>query len=98
MGRANVQVVSTRAGLHSLAHRYGRTISVFTEVLSYDRIILNQYSRRGDALWYALPELQRPDAYSGRYRGSVRCSQDSRLSRSALAATSACSRSPKPPP
>jgi len=29
---------------------------------------------------------------------SVRCSQDSRLSRSALAATSACSRSPKPPP
>src|SRR5439155_2826666 len=55
MGRANVQVVSTRAGLHSLAHRYGRTISVFTKVSSSDRIILNQYSIRGDALWYALP-------------------------------------------
>src|SRR2546422_7383696 len=59
MGRANVQVVSTRAGLHSLAHRYGRTISVFTKVLSSDRIILNQYSIRGDALWYALPALSR---------------------------------------
>src|SRR5436190_550486 len=60
MGRANVQVVSTRAGLHSLAHRYGRTIRVFTKVLSSDRIILNQYSIRGDALWYALPSLSRP--------------------------------------
>src|SRR5207247_1461270 len=59
MGRANVQVVSTRAGLHSLAHRYGRTISVFTKVSSSDRIILNQYSIRGDALWYALPVAQR---------------------------------------
>src|SRR5438034_11832459 len=62
MGRANVQVVSTRAGLHSLAHRYGRTISVFTKVSSSDRIILNQYSIRGDALWYALPALPRTDA------------------------------------
>src|SRR5438093_13361882 len=66
MGRANVQVVSTRAGLHSLAHRYGRTISVFTRISSSDRIILNQYSIRGDALWYELPPLSRTDALARR--------------------------------
>ena len=84
MGRANVQVVSTRAGLHSLAHRYGRTIRVFTKVLSSDRIILNQYSIRGDALWYALPALSRPDANpcSDSFTGCDR--KNSRLPRPAL--------------
>src|SRR5438093_7421471 len=84
MGRANVQVVSTCAGLHSLAHRYGRTISVFTKVSSSDRIILNQYSIRGDALWYALPALPRTDAnpHSDSFTGCDR--KDSWLRRSAF--------------
>src|SRR2546427_13279277 len=86
MGRANVQVVSTRAGLHSLAHRYGRTISVFTKVLSSDRIILNQYSIRGDALWYALPTLPLSDSNSGSHRGSRRGPRGSRLPRPPVAA------------
>src|SRR5436309_13558364 len=96
MGRANVQVVSTRAGLHSLAHRYGRTIRVFTKVLSSDRIILNQYSIRGDALWYALPALLLSDANSGSHRGSGRGPQDSRLSRPAIASSSCGSDSIQP--
>src|SRR2546425_5910124 len=96
MGRANVQVVSTRAGLHSLAHRYDRTISVFTKVSSSDRIILNQYSIRGDALWYALPSLPLSDANSGGHRRSRRGPQDSRLPRAAIAASSCGSGSPQP--
>ena len=98
MGRANVQVVSTRAGLHSLAHRYGRTISVFTKVSSSDRIILNQYSIRGDALWYALPALRLADANSGSHRGSRRGPKDSRLPRPAIPASSRGSGSPQPTP
>ncbi len=98
MGRANVQVVSTRAGLHSLAHRYGRTISVFTKVSSSDRIILNQYSIRGDALWYALPALRLSDANSGSHRGSCRGPKDSRLPRPGIAASSPGSGSPQPTP
>ena len=85
MGRANVQVVSTRAGLHSLAHRYGRTISVFTKVLSSDRIILNQYSIRGDALWYALPALPSSHADPRRDSFTRRNTKNSGLSRSAFA-------------
>ena len=96
MGRANVQVVSTRAGLHSLAHRYGRTISVFTKVSSSDRIILNQYSIRGDALWYALPAMPLSDGNSGSHRGSRSGPQDSRLPRPAIASPSCGSGSPQP--
>jgi len=96
MGRANVQVVSTRAGLHSLAHRYGRTISVFTKVSSSDRIILNQYSIRGDALWYALPALRLADANSGSHRGSRRGPKDSRLPRPAIPVPSCVPGSPQP--
>src|SRR5881396_2680147 len=84
MGRANVQVVSTRAGLHSLAHRYGRTISVFTKVSSSDRIILNQYSIRGDALWYALPSLPRTHAYPCQHSFTGCDRKDSEVSRFAL--------------
>src|SRR5438034_6598545 len=95
MGRANVQVVSTRAGLHSLAHRYGRTISVFTKVSSSDRIILNQYSIRGDALWYALPALPRTDAnpHSDSFTGCDR--KDSWLRRSAFPISSTLTCGPR---
>src|SRR5438876_995135 len=51
--------------------------------------------RRGCA---GMSALRRPDAYSGRYRRSLRRSQDSRLSRPALTATPGCSRSPEPTP
>src|SRR6267142_1967411 len=43
-----------------------------------------------------MSSLRRPDAYTGRYRRSLRRSEDSRLSRPAFPASPDCSRSPKP--
>ena len=43
-----------------------------------------------------MSSLRRPDAYTRRYRRSLRRSEDSRLSRPAFPASPDCSRSPKP--